>query len=204
MINIIKDKNLFEDIGKYDLILIGTNVYGIMGNGFQREVAVYYPYVHEKNLRTKYGDVSKMGTVLECESDRDGEQTFLLMYITKGYNFKPDREKDYLSYESLEKCLKLTNILYKGKNIACPFLGCSKYDGNGDKDKVFEIIKNNVTNFDITIYDYYQKSRAEINKERWEKEQEIKKQDIELYYKVVRERKEQENKTKERNGRIKF
>lgn len=202
MISVIKDVNLFEHVNEYDLNLLGTNVYCTLNNGFQRDVSIYYPYVHDMNLGTKYGDMSKLGTILECTNENN--PTFVICYITKGFNFRPDLESDYLSYESLENCLKLVNILYKGKNVAAPLLGCSRFDGNGDRDRVFDIINKSITKLDLTIYDYYQKSRDEINKERYLKEQEVKKKDYYAYREMIIERKKKERETKKLNGRANF
>ena len=95
MINIIKGIDLYEHLDEYDVILIGTNLYCTMSQGIQLNVMLNYPYVYNKNLETKYGDINKLGTILECKSD--GEPTFCLCFITKGYNFRPDLEKDFES-----------------------------------------------------------------------------------------------------------
>lgn len=198
MINIIKDEDISRHFNEYDAILIGTNVYCTMSQGVQLMVMLDYPYAFNKNLETKYGDVEKMGTILECESQ--GEPTFCLCFITKGYNFRPDLEKDYLSYESLESTLKLVNIKYKGKKIACPLLGSSRFDGNGDKEKILQIFQNTLTDVDCTIYDYFQKSREEWKKEIRERELEVKKRDRKAYYEMVKERKQKEYERFLKNG----
>ena len=43
---IIQDINLFNDIDKYDVILIGTNIYNTLSQGFQRDIMLHYPFVH--------------------------------------------------------------------------------------------------------------------------------------------------------------
>ena len=111
--------------------------------------------------------------------------------------------KKNASTTSLENCLKLVNVLYKGKHLASTLLGSSRFDGNGDKDKIKEIIERCLTDLDLTIYEYEQKSRDEMVKEVREKELAVKKTDKELYYKMVKERKEREKKLKELNGRAK-
>lgn len=161
MIKIIKDIDIIDEIDNYDLILLGTNVYNTLGNGAQLSLRKKYPYIQEKNLQTMYGDEKKMGTILECT--KENEPTIVLLYITKGYGFQPHKENDYLSYESLEKCLQLINILYKGKNIASPYLGASRFDGNGDKARILEVIEKILTDVNLTIYDYYQYSTKELN-----------------------------------------
>jgi hypothetical protein len=202
MIKIIKDIDLFDHFSEYDSILIGTNTYCTMSQGIQLKVMLNYPYVYEKNLETKYADPEKLGTILECKSD--DEPTFCLCFIANGYGFRPDLNKDYLSYESLEKCLRLVNILYKGKKIATTLLGSSRFDGNGDRDKILEIFNNSITDVDLTIYDYYQKSRAEEMKEIRDKELEVKKTNREEYYKMVAERKMKAEERFNKNGHRRY
>ena len=202
MINVIKDVDIYDHFSEYDIILIGTNLYCTMSQGIQLKVMLNYPYAFEKNLETKYGDIDKLGTVLECKSE--GEPTFCLCFITKGYNFRPDLEKDYLSYEALEKCLNLVNILYKGKNIACPLLGSSRFDGNGDKEKIYEIFNRTLKDVNVTIFDYFQKSRAEETKEVRERELAVKKVDREAYYKMVAERKKEADERFKKNGHRRY
>ena len=202
MINVIKDEDIYNHLNEYDVILIGTNVYCTMSHGIQLKVMLNYPYVFEKNLETKYGDVDKMGTILECKLE--GEPMFCLCFITKGYNFRPDLAKDYLSYESLENSLKLVNIKYKGKNIACPLLGSSRFDGNGDKDRIYEIFNECLTDVNVTIYDYFQKSRAEEMKEVRDNELAVKKVDRKAYYKMVAERKRKADERFRKNGHRRY
>ena len=201
MINIIKDIDLFDNVKDYDIVLVGTNIYCNLSQGFQRKVMLNYPYVQEMNMSTKYADKKKLGTILECKNE--GNPTFLLLYITEG-NFRPDLKKDTLSYESLEKCIKLINILYKGMNIACPFLGSSRFDGNGEKDKILKIIENNSKNVNITIFDYEQKSRAEELKETREKELKLKEENADAYYEAVKKRKEEAEERYKNNGHARY
>lgn len=202
MINIIKDVDLFNHFSEYDAVLIGTNTYCTMSQGIQLKVMLEYPYVYEKNLETKYADPEKLGTLLECKSE--GEPTFCLCFITNSYNFRPDLNNVYISYESLEKCLKLVNILYRGKKIATTLLGASKFDGNGDRDKVMEIFKDTINDVDLTIYDYEQKSRNEYIKEWYFKEKEMKAIDKKEYYKMVRKRKQEADERFKKNGHRRY
>ena len=201
MINIIKDVDLFEHVSEYEAVLIGTGIYCTMSQGIQLKVILEYPYVFDRNLETKYGDPEKLGTILQCEQGE--EPKFCLCYIYEG-NFRPDLKKDYLSYESLEKCLSLVNILYKGKNIACPLLGTSRFDGNGDRDKIMEIFNRTLTDVNVTVYDYFQKSRAEEMKEWVDDEKAVMKVDREAYYQMVAERKRKADERFRKNGHRRY
>ena len=202
MINVIKDEDIYWHFSEYDIILIGTNIYCTMSQGIQLKIMLNYPYVYNKNLETKYGDMDKMGTILECKSEN--EPTFCLCFITKGYNFRPDLEKDYLSYDALENALKLVNVKYKGKKIACPLLGSSRFDGNGDKEKILNIFKKALTDVECTVFDYFQKSRAEEMKEVRDRELAVKKDNRKAYYEMVRKRKEEAEERFKKNGHRRY
>ena len=201
MITVIKDVDIFEHIPKYDITMIGTNINCSLGNGIQRDIALNYPHADRENKKTRYGDPSKIGTILTCEEE--GEPTIALLYIVKGYPKK--KGDDWLNYEALEKCLKLANILYKGKNVACPMLGCSRWDGNGQKERVMEIISKTVTNFDLTIYDYFQKSRNEKQIETYHKEKALRLSgDFEAWDKTIKERKRLAEERFKKNGHARY
>ena len=154
MVNVIKDVDLIDHVSEYDVILVGANIYGHMNGGFQFDVKRRYPYVHEANISAPYGDINRMGTVLE--SKEDGKPTFCLCYIVDQITTRPDLNKVNVSYESIEKCLKLVSTLYKGKKIASTLLGTSQFDGNGDTDTVLPIFEKILGNEDVTIYDFKQ------------------------------------------------
>lgn len=202
MIDVIKDEDLYNHLNEYDAILIGTNTYQVMSNGIQLQLMLNYPYVYEQNLKTKYADRRKIGTLCECK--KGGEPTICLCFIAKGYNFRSDLESDYLSYEGLENCLKLVNVLYKGKHLASYLLGSSEFDGNGDRERIMNIFKNNIKDLDLTIYDYKQKSRMDFVKETMTKEFEMKKKDRKKYYEMVKKRKEEAEERFKKNGHRRY
>ena len=109
MINIIKDVDLFEHVDEYEAVLIGTNTYCTMSQGIQLKVMLNYPYVYNKNLETKYGDPDKLGTIVQCEHEKDPK--FCLCFICKG-NFRPDIQKDYLSKKIIYPMKVLKNVYH--------------------------------------------------------------------------------------------
>lgn len=197
MIRVIEGIDLYDRIGEYDLIFVGTNINCNMAQGFQRKVMLNYPYAHVQNMLTKYGDVKKLGTIVECKSK--GNPTFVLMYITKG-NYRPDLKSDFLSYESLEKCIALSNVLYKGRKAACTLLGGSRFDGNGDRDAILEIMERCSPDISIDVYDYFQKTVCEEMREVRMEELALKEKDLSAYYKAVGERKAKAKELREKNG----
>jgi hypothetical protein len=164
MVDIVIDESPIGHVHEYDGILIATNCYQVMRNGFQYEVVSKYPYVLECNYRTKYGDSGKLGDILECKEE--GQPLFILMFTTFGYNFKGD-EKDFFDYDSLAKCLRMINILYKGQKFATTMTGCSAFDGNADKDAILKIINKEVKDFDLTLYDYKQLSNKDMRQRKY-------------------------------------
>ena len=198
---IFENKDLFDDIGEYDVILIGTNIYCNLSQGLQRKVMLNYPFVQDKNMSTKYGDEKKLGTILECK--KENSPIFVLMYINRG-NFRPDISKEYLDYEALENSLKLVNILYKNKKIASTVLGNSRFEGYGNKDKILKMMSDFLPDVDLTVYDYEQLSRSEELKKTRERELKIKETDIDAYYEAVKQRKMEADERFKNNGHARY
>lgn len=162
MVDIVINENIVKHVCEYDAIIIATNCYQVMRNGFQFEINKLYPFILEYNYKTKYGDINKLGTIVETDS----KPIFILAFTTFGYNFKGN-DKDFFDYNAFEKCLKLINILYKGKHLATTMIGCSEFDGNADEERILNIINKNVKDFDLTIYKYKQESHAKINQREY-------------------------------------
>ena len=204
MIQIIKDIDIMDDIGKYDVTLVPAHINNSLSNGVQRDIALNYPYVQDANYKTKYGDPNKMGTIVECKAEN--EPTIVIVYIFKFYPHKKTKGEiiDFCSYESLEKCLQLVNARYKGQRVSCPLLGCSRFDGNGDRDKVLQIMEKTCGDIELFVYDYHQLSRNEKQIKMLKDEAKVKEVDREAYYKMVRERKEKAEERFRRNGHARY
>ena len=192
---IIKD-DIFKHVNEYEVVLIGTNTYCTLAQGFQRDIMLHYPKVQEENMKTKYGDKKKLGTILPCETEGI---TFVLCFICEG-NFRPDLKKEYLNVDALSKCLALCNIRFSGKKIATTIMGSSRFDGNGNKERILKLMESILTKCDVDVYDYHQMSKDERKKAIREMELEVKAKDIKAYYKMVSQRKEKEKNIKNKNG----
>lgn len=192
---VIEGTDLFPHISEYDVILVGTNTYCSLAQGFQRDVMLHFPHVQEENMKTRYGDKGKLGTVHQVE----GKPKFILCFICEG-NFRPDISSDYLDYDSLEKCLSLTKVITRGQKVATTLMGSSRFDGNGNKERILRLFENVLGETEVDVYDFFQTSKEERKKATRAKELEVKKTDREKYYRMVAERKEREKKLRELNG----
>lgn len=198
MITIKNDIDILTETDNYDVLLVGTNVYGRLCNGWQLDAKLKYPLIHKANLETKYGDESKLGKVIEVPQENG--QKVCLLYITKSNNFRPDIQSDYLDYTALKNCLQYINVIYKGKQIASPILGASKFDGNGDKNTILEIYNTTLTDVDAVLYDYTQTSNNERQLKLVKEIMEAKMNDKTKYYNLIREKKEYEKRLKSINN----
>ena len=153
MVKIVKDKDPIWDTDNFDVILLGTSAYNLLGGGFASKLKFKYPIIEERNSNTKYGDASKIGTRLTV----DGNPIISLMYIC-GY---PRANKETVDYDALNLCLTTANSEFKGKKVLMTIVGSSQFDGSGDKEKCLNLISECLTDLDVTVYDYKQKKRYE-------------------------------------------
>lgn len=151
--NIIKDKDAIAFTDDYDVVLVGTSAYSTLGNGFQSKIRFKYPEIDEINSKTPFGDFRKLGKRLTV----DGSPTISLLYIC-GY---PRRGVVSINYEALERCLLTATAEFKGKRVMTTVLGSTQFDGNGDRDKILEIMERSTRGLDLDVYDYRQLARKE-------------------------------------------
>lgn len=161
-ISFIHNIPLIEDVFNYDIILFGTGIHNALGNGFQYDVKINFPNVETSVKNTPYADPRKLGTVTVV----NGTPIFCVGFIHKG-GYRKDIKPDYLDYDALKEVLSLVDENFTNKRIALPLIGCSLYDGNGNKEKVIELLNNLSNNNEYFIYDYEQRDYREINNEKW-------------------------------------
>lgn len=180
--NIIKDKDPIDLTDNYDVVLVGTSIYCMLPNGFQSKIRYKYPEVEDANNSSPYGDRRKLGKRLTV----DGNPTISLLFIT-GY---PNSKKDYLDYDALKASLLTATAEFKGKKVMTTVLGSSKFDGNGDKEKILAIMEECTAGLDLDVYDYFQMSRYDEMKIWNRKIYRVKLTDKEKYY-VLRSKQEE-------------
>lgn len=162
MITIVKDKPLIEDIFDYDIIIVGTGIHNALGNGFQYDVKINFPFVEEAVKNTPYADKRKLGTVTVINK----QPIFCVGFIHQG-GFRKDLTPDFLDYQALTEVLTLIDGNFENKRIATTLIGCSQFDGNGDRDKVLEVFSGLSDKNEYFIYDYEQRDYRQVNNEKW-------------------------------------
>lgn len=162
MITIVKDKPLIEDIFDYDIIIVGTGIHNALGNGFQYDVKINFPFVEEAVKNTPYADKRKLGTVTVINK----QPMFCIGFIHQG-GFRKDLTPDFLDYQALTEVLTLIDDNFENKRIATTLIGCSQFDGNGDRDKVLEIFSGLSDKNEYFIYDYEQRDYRQVHNEKW-------------------------------------
>lgn len=158
----IHDKPLIEDIFNYDIILLGTGIHNSLGNGFQYDVKINFPIVEETVKKTPYADPRKLGTVTVINH----QPIFCVGFIHKG-GYRKDINPVYLDYNALNNVLLLIDENFENKRIGMTLIGCSQFDGNGDKSKVIDLLNKLSNNNEYFIYDYNQRDYREVNNEKW-------------------------------------
>lgn len=161
-LNFIHDTPLIEDIFNFDIILLGTGIHNALGNGFQYDVKINFPIVEETIKKTPYADSRKLGTVTVINH----KPIFCVGFIHKG-GYRKDINPVYLDYNALNDVLLLIDNNFENKRIGMPLIGCSQFDGNGDKDKVIELLNKLSDKNEYFIYDYNQRDYREVNNEKW-------------------------------------
>lgn len=177
MINIIKGTDAIFHTDEYDVILIGTSVYNMLSNGFQAKMAFKYPQLEKVNNTNGYGDLRNLGKRLTIS---DSKPILSLLYIAK----YPSSKRVFVDYDALDNATATADKEFAGKKVMTTMLGCSPFDGNGDRRKVLNILKRNCKNIDLDVYDYEQINKRQEIKLQLNRIKSIKKKDPEKFEKL--------------------
>lgn len=149
----ILEKPLIDVIHNYDVVLIPMNINSSWSSGIRYEVALNFPYVREKESTTNYCDKRKYGTIYTVECDGI---TFCMCYMYKT-KYKKHGDSDTVDYDALEKCLHEVCRRYSKKKICLPMIGCSQFDGNGNREQIERIVDDTLKDIDADVFVYEQR-----------------------------------------------
>lgn len=157
--------------GEFDVIAHGCNCYATMGAGIALTVGNEFPEAKDadENLEIPNG-IKRLGKLSYAEIDIDkksGYDTSLLFNLYTQYNPGRDfRMNGFIkSIKAMKKVIKdeFSYINDKGKReflgnnvrIGLPLIGCGI--AGGDWNEVSEVIKTELSEFDVTIVHFKQK-----------------------------------------------
>jgi hypothetical protein len=84
--------------------------------------------------------------------------------------------------------------------MATTVIGCTKWDGNGDRERVIKMMEEDLTDVDVDVYDYRQLSVQEVKKAFYEEEMALRGVDEQKRKKMVTERKKKAEERRKKNG----
>ena len=140
----IKNGNILESTE--DIIVHQVNVQGIMGGGVAKQLALQYPELEE--FYSKHCNI--------LDNDYEQLEGTTLIYKENGklicniFSQKPNFDTDY---KAIEKCLEYVKLWASNNDlsIAIPYgIGCGI--ANGDWKKVYKIIEEVFSDYDVTLY----------------------------------------------------
>lgn len=130
------------------VIAHGCNCHGLMGSGIAKQIRATWPNVYEV-YRLKYQVMGlELGTILPVRT-LDGR---MVVNCMTQYDCGHDG-KLYVDYDAIESCIAAINNhveAWEVTEVGFPFIGAGL--GNGQWDKIENIIVRNARNFIPVVY----------------------------------------------------
>lgn len=136
------------DNGDIDIMVHGCNCFCTMGAGIALPIKRKYPEVYKKDLETKKGSKSKLGTIVCVDVDRKNSPGIIINAYTQYQLGKPKNEIQ-MRYKAIENCFSEIYKKFPDKKIGIPKIGCGL--AGLDWKIVSKIIEEQFKN-DITLY----------------------------------------------------
>ncbi len=134
--------DLIKDAHQFDVIGHGCNCFCQMGSGIAKTVRQVYPEAYKADLKTQYGDRSKLGnyTYVMYES---------LVVANLYTQYKYTRTDVDADYDAIRSCMKALKKDFPGKKIGLPLIGAGL--AGGDWDLIASIIDEELMGEDVSI-----------------------------------------------------
>lgn len=137
---------------EFDVIAHGCNCFCTMNSGVSALMVKYFRCDTYKMEQPKFkGDINKLGTI-DFDSFYLTKRRKYIDVVNAYTQYEYGDGKQYIDYEALALCLRKINIIFRGKHIGLPRIGCGC--GGGDWSIVNGIMKRELTNMDVTIVMY--------------------------------------------------
>lgn len=131
--------------GKFDFIGHGCNCQKIMGAGIASQIAERIPWAQQADKQDERLPIERLGDF--TMSTIMNERTTMVINMYTQHMPGPD-----LSYSALTLILYKINLMYPGRSIGLPLIGCGL--GGGDWETVKKIIRDQLCDMNVTIVRY--------------------------------------------------
>lgn len=135
--------------GEFDLIIHGCNCFCTMGAGIAKTIKLRFPQAYETDLKTKKGDISKLGTISSAEIDTNKGKLTIVNGYTQ-FNWKGNGKK--ADYDAIRNVFKTVKEKFSGIRIGYPAIGAGL--AGGDWRIISEIIDEELNGEDHTFVEY--------------------------------------------------
>lgn len=152
--------DLINDIYKFDVIILWMNINNSMNNGFLKYIDVNFPEIKEKEIKSGYGDLRKLGKINEIKTKN---MRFCICYVYKNNN---------ISYELVKECSCLIKDQYSTQKIAAVSILNDEILKKCFEDIDITIYNKEIVNFNLYFYKAFlslrtQYKNGEITKEEY-------------------------------------
>jgi len=165
-----KEGNLIElaKEGEADVIIHGCNCFNTMDSGIAAQFKNNFPEVFEADLKTKKGDIKKLGTYSKSVIMSNGKQIEIINAYTQ-HKYGSNDEL-YADYEAIRKVMKQIKKDFSNKKIFFPRIGVGS--ANGCWTTISNIISGELFGLDYCLIDSpFSMEPEKINKQEIEAEQ---------------------------------
>ncbi len=129
-----------------DIIVHGCNCKHSFGAGIARQIREQFPQAHTADLKTLYGDPSKLGDYSTVVIDNK-------RIINAYTQFNYSTDKLDVDYDAVERVMRTIKVEYSvDAKLGMPRIGCGL--AGGDWNKVEEILNRVFNDRTIYVYDY--------------------------------------------------
>lgn len=138
--------DIFENMHNFDVLIHGCNCFCTMGAGIAKIIKQKFPSAYDADCSTIKGDKDKLGS-FTVVYDLNHDVEIVNAYTQYHYN---SNNTDLFDYEAWTSICRQLNRIYRNGIVAMPKIGAGL--AGGDWSKISEIVKDNITDADVTIY----------------------------------------------------
>ena len=140
--------------GKFDVIVHGANCFCTFGAGIAKQISKHFPQAYEADLKTKRGDINKLGTISVGEYNISLDQKLYIVNAYTQYKYGGQSHGVIdVDYNAVGSCFREIKKRFTGKKIAFPKIGAGL--AGGEWEIITKIINTELEGENFTLVEYY-------------------------------------------------